>query len=341
MRTTVLGKTGLEVSGVGFGGIPIQRVSEEEAVRAIHRALDLGVNFIDTASGYGDSQKKIGAALKGRSERVVLASKSGHREKEGILRDVDRSRSELGVDTVDLYQLHGVSSKAKWDAVRSPGGALEGLVEAREKGWIGHIGFSSHSLDMSLALVKEPLFETIQFPFNLVTSEPAEELIPMSRKLVLGFIVMKPLCGGQYDDAELAFKYLNGFPDLVAIPGIEKPEEIDEIVGVVDSGEVLDGPDKERAEEVARELGKLFCRRCGYCAPCPNGVPITFPAMIFDSIVKRIPPEAVRSGPAKAMVEKGPLCQECGECEAKCPYDLPIIETIKQAVEKAKAILAG
>ncbi len=339
MRTTVLGRTGLEVSAVGFGGIPIQRVSEEEAVRAIHHALELGVSFIDTATGYGDSQRKIGAALSGRRERVVLASKSGHRTKEGILRDVDRSRSELGRDTIDIYQLHGVSDRAKWEAVRAPGGALSGLIEAREKGWIGHIGFSSHSLDFALELVEEGVFETIQFPFNLVTSEPAEELIPKSRKLGLGFIVMKPLCGGQYDDADLAFKYLNGYPDLVAIPGIEKPDEMDEIVRVVDSGATLEGEDKARAEKVASDLGKKFCRRCGYCAPCPNGVPITFPGMIFDSIVKRMPPEAVASGPAKAMVEKGPLCEECGECEAKCPYDLPIIETIKQAVEKAKAIV--
>ncbi len=340
MRNAVLGRSGLEVSGVGFGGIPIQRVTEDEAVRAIRRALDLGVTFIDTAAGYGDSQRKIGAALEGRSERVVLATKSGEATKEGVLRDVDRARREMGADVIDLFQFHGVSSREKWDAIRAPGGAFEGLLEAREKGRIAHIGITSHSIDLALELVEDPVLETIQFPFNLVTSEPASELIPKARKLGLGFIVMKPLCGGEYDDAGLAFRFLNGFPDLVAIPGIERPEEIEEIVGVVDSGETLEGAAKARAEKVASELGKKFCRRCGYCEPCPNGVPIVT-AMILESCIRRMPREALLGWPAGIIAEGAPNCAECGDCEQKCPYDLPIMETVKESLEKAKAIIAG
>ncbi len=341
MRKVTLGKTGLEVSAVGFGGIPIQRVSEAEAAKAIHRAIDLGVDFIDTAAGYSDSQRKIGAALMARGERVVIATKSGAGSKDRMLADVERARSEMGVDCIDIFQLHGVNDAAKRDRVLAPGGALEGLVEAREKGRIAHIGFTSHSLDLALELVENPAFETIQFPFNLVTSEPKDELIPKARERGLGFIVMKPLCGGQYEDANLAFKFLNGYPDLVPIPGIETPGQIEEIVAVVESGATLEGEEKERAEKAARDLGKLFCRRCGYCMPCPNGVPITFPGVIFDSIVKRLPRESVASGAARVMVEKGPLCTECGECVEKCPYDLPIPELIKEAVEQAKAIIAG
>ncbi len=340
MRNTLLGRSGLEVSAVGFGGIPIQRVSEEEAVRAIRRALDLGVTFIDTAAAYGDSQRKIGAALRGRSERVVLATKSGDATREGILRDVDRARSEMGADVIDLFQFHCVSSREKWDAIRAPGGALSGLLEAREKGRIAHIGITSHSLDLSLELVEDPVLETIQFPFNLVTSEPADELIPKARKLGLGFIVMKPLCGGEYDDAGLAFKFLNGFPDLVPIPGIERPEQIEEIVGIVESGAILEGEEKARAEKVASDLGKKFCRRCGYCEPCPNGVPIVT-VMILESCIRRMPREALIGWPAGVIVEGAPNCAECGDCEEKCPYDLPIMETVKESLEKARAIIAG
>jgi len=339
MRKVTLGRTGLGISAVGFGGIPIQRVSEADAEAAIHAALDLGVTFIDTATGYSDSQRKIGAALAGRREKVVLASKSGATTRDAAVADVERSCAEMRVEQIDIYQLHGVNSPERRDAMLGPGGSLEGLLAARDRGLVGHVGFTSHSLDMALELVDVSEFETIQFPFNLVTSEPADALIPKARERGLGFIVMKPLCGGQYSDAELAFKFLNGYPDLVPIPGIERPEEIEEIVGVVDSGDVLEGESKERAEQVARDLGKRFCRRCGYCEPCPNGVPCQV-AMIFDSLVARLTPEGV-AGTARRIVEAAPECTECGECEARCPYDLPIIETVKEALEKARAILAG
>ena len=207
MRQVVLGKSGLKVSAVGIGGIPIQRVSRAEAVRTIRTGLDLGVNFIDTAAGYTDSQSKIGAAIQGRRDGLVIASKSGQRTRDAILADIERARQELGVDTIDLYQLHGVSSPESWETVSGPDGALAGLLAARDKGHIAHIGFSSHSLEVALKLATEKVFETIQFPFNLVTAEPADELIPLARKQELGFIVMKPLCGGQYDNAELAFKF--------------------------------------------------------------------------------------------------------------------------------------
>jgi predicted aldo/keto reductase-like oxidoreductase len=339
MRHVILGKSGLEVSAVGFGGIPIQRVPPEEAARTIRRALELGVDFIDTASGYGDSQRKIGLALKGWSERVVLASKSGARNREGILGDIERSREEMGRETIDLYQLHGVSSREAWEQVRAPGGALEGLFEARERGWIGHVGVSSHSLDLALELVEHEAMETLQFPFNLVTREPADELVPKARSNGLGFIAMKPLCGGEFDDAGLAFRFLNGFPEVVAIPGIEKPEEIEEIVGIVEPGGRLEGEDETRAAKIAAELGKLFCRRCGYCEPCPNGVPIQT-AMILESCIRRMPRDQLVPWPAKVIADGAPNCTECGECESKCPYELPIAEIVKRSLEKARAIVA-
>jgi len=341
MRKVTLGKSGLEVSAVGFGGIPIQRVSAAEAERAIHAALDAGVTFFDTAAGYGDSQTKIGAAIKGRRDQLVLASKSGQRTRDGFLADVERSRRELGADAIDLYQLHGVNSPQTWDQVRAPGGALAGLVEAREKGWVGHVGFSGHSLDLAIRLVgQEDVFETVQFPFNLVTAEPADELIPLARRRNVGFIAMKPLCGGQYDDAELAFRFLNAYPDLVPIPGIERAEEIEQIAGIVAAGRTLSGDARARADAIAAELGKRFCRRCGYCEPCPQGVPIRL-AMVFDSFVKRFPPDKLASGPARAVADGAPKCVECGQCETKCPYDLPIVETVQAALAKARAAIAA
>ena len=337
MRHVTLGKTGLQVSAVGFGGIPIQRLSVEDAVAAIRTALDLGVTFLDTAAGYSDSQTKIGLAIEGRRDGLVLASKSGDRTRDGILRDIRRACNELRTDAIDLYQLHGVSNPDAWAQVAAPGGALEGLREARRRGTIRHLGVTSHSLDLALQLVEHPDFETVQFPFNLVTAEPADSLIPKARRLGLGFIVMKPMCGGQFDDAPLAFKFLNAFPDLVPIPGIERPEEIREIVRIVESAETLAGPERARADRIVAELGKRFCRRCGYCQPCPQGVPIQS-AMCFESFVKRFDPEKLKAGPARELAAKAPACTECGECETKCPYNLPIMETIKQSLASARAL---
>ncbi|MHC4479795.1 MAG: aldo/keto reductase, partial [Planctomycetota bacterium] len=287
---------------------------------------------------YGDSQRKIGRAIAGRREGLVLASKAYCTSKEELLCEVERSRRELDADVIDLYQLHSVSEPDQWETIRGPGGALEGVLEAREKGHVAHVGFTSHSLDLALELVEESAFETVQFPFNLVTSEPAEELIPRARELGRGFIVMKPLCGGQYDNAGFAFKYLNGFPDIVPIPGIEGEEEIEEIVALVESGQVLEGEEKEEAEKIVARLGKLFCRRCGYCQPCPEGVPVQ-QCMIFDSFVARFPPGKLASGAAKQVVEQAPLCIECGQCEEKCPYDLPIMDGVRKALEKARGIM--
>jgi len=339
MRRVILGKTGLEVSAVGVGGIPIQRVSKAEAVEAIRTALDLGVNFIDTAAGYTDSQAKIGAAIKGRRDGLVIASKTGQKTKEGMLADIERSRREMSCDVIDLYQLHGVSAPKDWQRISSAGGALEGLLEAREKGHVAHVGFTSHNLELAIKLVREPVFETVQFPFNLVTSEPQEKLIPLARSKGLGFIVMKPLCGGQYDNADFAFRFLNGFPDLVPIPGIEQPEQIRQIVEIVNSGATLRGKEKAAADKIAASLGKLFCRRCGYCQPCPQGIPITN-AMVFEGFLRRFPVAKILDGPGKGVIETAGLCNECGQCEDKCPYQLPIRETVKRAGELAKEFAA-
>ncbi|MFW6457169.1 MAG: aldo/keto reductase [Planctomycetota bacterium] len=339
MKTVRLGKTDLEVSAAGFGGIPIQRLSTAEAERLLHRTLDLSVNFIDTATGYGDSQKKIGRVVEDRRDEVVLATKSPARTGNDMQGAVEKSLREMCTDYIDLYQLHNISNPDNWEEVQE-GGALDVLLEKSEEGTIGHVGFTSHSLEMALKLIEDPRMETVQFPFNLVTSEAADELIPRARELDRGFIVMKPLCGGQYTNADFAFKYLNSFPDLVPIPGVERFEEIDEIAGLVDSRQILQGEEAEEASRVAEALGQQFCRRCGYCEPCPEGVPVTL-AMIFESMVARLSRERLLSGPAKKMYEKGDHCIECGQCEERCPYDLPIIDSVRDAHRQARNIVEG
>ncbi|MFC2038278.1 aldo/keto reductase, partial [Chloroflexota bacterium] len=229
-----LGKTELMVPKLGFGGIPIQRDTEEEAVEVVRKCIDLGVTFLDTANGYSNSEERIGKAIAGRREEVIIATKSGSRDRKVMEEHLALSLKRLGTDYIDIYQFHNIADEDSMKKVLAPDGPMAAAGEAKKAGKIRHIGVTSHSLDIAKELVKTDLFSTLMFPFNFITLEAAEELIPLCRKHDVGFIAMKPLAGGMLDSVAVAFKYLLQFPDILPIPGIEKPEEIEEIVGIMD-----------------------------------------------------------------------------------------------------------
>jgi predicted aldo/keto reductase-like oxidoreductase len=338
MKRIRLGKSGLTVSQIGFGGIPIQRLAEKEAIAVVRGCLDRGVDFIDTARAYTTSEEHIGKAIAGRRDGVVLATKSVCRDKAGLLADLETSLRLLGSETIDLYQLHGVSTMEDYQKVTQPGGALEGALEAQRSGKIRHIGFTSHSLDISNLAVDSGLFETILFPLNFVGREPGEALYPLAIARDVGFIVMKPLGGGLLGNARLAFKYLLQFSQAVSIPGIEKIEELEEILRIVSEPARLTQTDLDGMERIRQELGSRFCRRCQYCQPCPQGIPIA-QVLSAENVWKRIPLADFLQGYA-APIEKAAACEKCGECEAKCPYGLPIREMLDESLalyQRAKA----
>lgn len=331
MRRLELGRTGLVVSEVGFGGIPIQRVSDDDAVRIIRRCLDLGVNFLDTAHGYGTSEERIGRAIAGRRDGLVLASKGPARDGATFREQMELSFQRLGVEHIDLYQFHNISTDEQLAQVLAPGGAMEVAQEARAAGRIGHVGFSSHSLELALKAVPTGLFETLMFPFNFITDEPAEKLIPLCRQHQVGFIVMKPMAGGILENARVAFKYLRQFPDTAAIPGIERAEEIEEIVAIMQGPAELTADERAEMDRLRQELGKRFCHRCGYCQPCPQNIDITT-IMNLKSFIKRLPPERLYAGRWGEVVTQAKQCADCGECEGRCPYQLPIREIMRENV---------
>jgi len=335
MKTTRLGKTGLQVSRVGFGGIPIQRLTEDEAVKVVQRCLDLGVTFLDTANGYTSSEERIGKALADsavRREQVVIATKTGARDQAGAQAHLELSLKRLQTDYIDLWQFHGVSTFEAYEQVLGPGGAMEAAQAAFQAGKVRHIGVTSHSMDVALKAVPSGHFETIQFPFNFVTAEPAEELVPLAREHDLGFIAMKPFAGGMLDDATLAIKYLLQFDNVVPDPGIETSVEIEEIVEIVAGPWELTAQDQQAMEHIRAEVGTRFCRRCEYCQPCPEGVRISL-IMNLRSFWKRFPVERFSTGWIADGIESGKNCIECGECEEKCPYLLPIREMIVENLE--------
>jgi predicted aldo/keto reductase-like oxidoreductase len=341
MNTVRLGRTGLKVSRIGMGGIPIQRPTEEEAVRILQHALDLGITFVDTSLGYGTSEERIGRAIHGRRDEVMIATKGGWSNKAATLEHIDLSLKRLDTDYIDLWQFHGVSTMEAYEKVLRPGGAYEGAQEALKAGKIRHIGISSHALDVALKAVSSDIFETIQFPLNFISDEAAEELVPLAREHDVGFIGMKPFAGGNIRDAPLAIKYLLQFSNVVPVPGIQKVEEIDEIVSIVNTGPwEVTVKDRKKIEEIRTELGTRFCRQCGYCMPCPQEVNI--PMVMITRLMWGLWPQELFSNPEwwfGAVMKSAKNCIQCGECEPKCPYHLPIRELIPENVEFYEGVI--
>ena len=331
MRRIELGKTGLMVSEVGFGGIPIQRLSEEEAVAVVRRCLDLGVTFIDTAHGYTTSEERVGKAIVGRREGLVLATKSHGLEAETFQEEMGQSFQRLGVEHIDIFQFHGVSSEANFEKVIAPGGPLDAARETKAAGRIGHIGVTSHNLDVALKLADCGHFEALMFPFNFIMREPADELIPLCREKGVGFIAMKPMGGGILEDAGPAFRYLRQIPGIVPLVGIQSFAEIEEIVRITEGPAALTEGEWAEIERLREELGTRFCRSCDYCQPCTQGIRIST-MMRLKSFARRFSTERLFGDWGQEIVAQAETCADCGDCESRCPYELAIREMMRENV---------
>jgi len=331
MQYCKLGKTDLKISVVGFGGIPIIRLDTNEAVKVLRHALDKGITFYDTANMYRDSEDKIGQAFAGLRTRVVLATKTTKRDAAGFVDQLDTSLRALKTDYIDLYQFHQVAKEAEWEAISSPGGALEAAVHAKKQGKIRHLGVSSHSLPMALKLVKTGLFETIQFPFNFIEDAACDELLAVAQELNVGFLAMKPFGGGVIDNSAVAFKFLRQYPWAIPIPGYDSFQTVNDIVAIYEQPNVVTTQDLAVMDEFRARLGRQFCRRCEYCLPCPNGVLIN-QAMMYPVLAKRMSPKVALEFSQKTM-ESVLQCTECGDCLTRCPYELDIPKILRSYYE--------
>ncbi len=294
----------------------------------LRRAYDRGITLYDTANMYLDSEEKIGLAFEGLRHQVVLATKSIKRDSEGAEAQIEQSLRVLRTDYLDLFQFHQVSQEADYQTLMGPNGAMEAVVRAREAGKIRHIGFTSHSLEMAVKLIKTGLFSTVQFPFNFLEEAAQGELHPVARQLDLGILAMKPFGGGALEDGKLCFKYLRQWPDVIPLPGFDAVEGVDEIVALYGTENIVSPEDLEAMERCRAEVGQHFCRRCEYCQPCPQGVMIT-PSMIYPVVAHRMSPGTAARFSAKAMASVA-NCIDCGECIERCPYGLPIPEMIRK-----------
>ena len=327
MKYVKLGTTELTVSEFGFGCIPIIRLPKDDTVTVLRHAFERGITYFDTANAYRDSEEKIGMAFAGMRDKVVIATKSLMRSAEGLAAHLENSLRMLQTEYIDLYQLHQIAQEKDWREATGPNGALEAVMKAKTAGKVRHIGVTSHSLPMAVRLVQSGLFDTIQFPFNLIEEAAKEELIGAAQSKGMAFICMKPFGGGVIDNAEVAFKYLRDHAGVIPIPGFESCEQIDEVLSYYSQPNVVTEHDRDVMNNYRKELGKRFCRRCEYCQPCPQGVLIT-PAMGYPIVASRMSP-MVAVEFCKNPMESVQLCTACGTCLGRCPYELPITDILR------------
>ena len=330
MEYRKLGRTGIKVSAISMGGIPVQRVDETAAEQVIEAALAAGINFFDTARGYTDSEEKFGRVFGRNKSEAFVATKSMARTRGEMAAEIERSLDGLKIPRVDLYQLHNIKDEAALEKVLRPDGALAALKEAQQQGKIGFIGITGHIPGVLVKAVATGYFDTVQFPFNAIETAAAAELLPLAQKMNVGTIAMKPLAGGALTNAQAALRFILEHGIDTVIPGMDT---VDQVRGNAVIGEPVRSMTEAERQSLMQEaagLGERFCRRCEYCQPCPQGIDIPTVFLLngyytrYD--LKQWAVERYRPLPRNAS-----HCIECGECENRCPYELPIREMLKES----------
>lgn len=337
MRKVTLGKTGITVNKNGFGGLPVQRITEEESTRLLQKAYENGVDFYDTARCYSDSEEKIGQAFEGMRDKIVLASKTTAKNAEDFWKDLEETLTNLKTDYLDIYQFHNPPFCPK------PGdesGLYDAMLEAKAQGKVRHIGISNHRIQVAHEAIDSGLYETLQFPFSYLTSEKELELVQKCKDANMGFIAMKGLAGGLINNSAAAYAYMLQFEHVLPIWGIQRERELDEFLSYQENEPALDGEIKEVIEQDQRELQGDFCRGCGYCLPCPAGIQINTCARL-SLIIRRSPSEKQLTPEVQEKMKKIEDCKECGQCMKRCPYGLNIPELLKKNYKDYQEILAG
>ena len=331
MEKVRLGRTNLIVTKLGWGGIPIQRVGECEAVSVIQAVIEMGVDLLDTARAYTNSEHRIGLALQRIDRPVILSTKSLIRTAK-IYNDVHESLKQMKVKKIHIYHLHGVSNFEDYEKIMAPGGAYEGLIHAREKGLIDHIGITSHNLNVLEKAIGDGYFDVIMACHSFLEPDAAQKVFPFAKGKDIGILARKPFSGGVIEEAGPALRFVLSTPNVVPIPGSETLEKARENWEIFTKGYSLTEKDKERIDAIREDFHQQFCRRCDYCQPCTEKINIQF-AVGLKTIIKRFGPHVQELKWMIDLIEKARNCSECGVCLPRCPYQLPIREMISDNME--------
>ena len=337
MKNITLGSTGITVPQNGFGCLPIQRDDKKTAVRLLRKAYDGGMRFFDTARAYSDSEEKVGEAFEGVREHLYIATKSQARTREKLREEFETSLEMLRTDYVDIYQFHFVSE------VYRPGdgtGLYEFMLEEKEKGRIRHIGITTHRLQVAKDIIESGLYETLQYPLSYLSTPKELELVKMCREHGMGFIGMKGLAGGLITNSRAAFAFFSQLEDTIPIWGIQRESELDEWLSYFDAPPAMDDDTAAFIEKEKAELSGDFCRGCGYCMPCPEGIEINNCARM-TLMLKRAPSGNWLSKEWQAKMKMIEKCRFCYSCHRKCPYGLDTPKLLQKNYDDYKKILAG
>ena len=336
MQKIQFGSTGLVVEKNGFGCLPIQRISEAEAVRLLHRACDGGINFFDTARAYSDSEQKVGAAFSAMRDKIVLATKTGAVTAEGFWRDLETSLRTLKTDYIDIYQFHNP------DFCPKPGGEdglYDAALEAKKQGKIRYISITNHRLAVAHEAIDSGLYASLQFPFSYLAGEQEQELVRKCRERGMGFIAMKGMAGGLIRDGLTAAAWMETQENVVPIWGVQRESELEQFLQCVREGAELTEERRTTIEHDRKELCGEFCRGCGYCMPCPAGIEINNCARM-SLMLRRAPTQEWLTEEWQAKMHRIEQCMHCGHCMSKCPYGLNTPELLQANYKDYWEVLA-
>ncbi len=323
MQTMTLGKTGLVVTKPAFGALPIQRRDKDEAVRILRRAYEGGIRYFDTANAYSDSEEKLGLALADVRGDVVISTKSLARDHDTVAKHIQMSLERLRTDYIDLFQFHQACS---WEEIDS--GAWDAAMEAKAKGYVRHIGLSSHSVRFAAEAVASGRFETLQYPFSYLSSPEEQALVRSCLDAGMGFIAMKALAGGLLSNARAVHAFMREQEGVVPIYGVQTMEELTEWLALAEEDPAMDEALQAVIDADREQLSGQFCRSCGYCMPCPQGIEINNCARM-DMLIRRGPWKPWFTPQWQANMAKIETCLECGRCKARCPYHLDTPKVLK------------
>ncbi|MCM1145213.1 MAG: aldo/keto reductase [Blautia sp.] len=337
METVRLGRTGIVTNKNGFGALPIQRISDEEAVSLLREAYENGITYFDTARWYTDSEHKIGLAFQGMREKIWIATKTGAENAQAFWKDLETSLENLQTDYIDIYQFHNPAFCPK------PGednGLYDAMLKAKEQGKIRHIGITNHRLAVAEEAVESGLYETLQFPFCYLADEKDIALVHKCLEKDMGFIAMKALSGGLITNSAAAYAYLAQYENVLPIWGVQRKEELEEFLSYIENPPVMNEEIRTLIEQEQKELSGEFCRGCGYCMPCPAGIEINNCARM-SLLLRRSPSAGHLSPEGQEKMMKIENCLHCNQCKNKCPYGLDTPELLKRNLEDYKNVLAG
>lgn len=356
MQKRRLGRTNLQVSIVGFGGTWISELSPSEAVNVVRKAFDRGINYFDTAKLDGDSEEKIGTALQHVRDKCVIATKTGSRTKKESLEDFKCSLKRLKTDRLDIIQLHGIDDEKTLAKAMGSDGSLQTCKEARKQGLVDFIGITGHKPRVLVKAVETGEFDSVLVPLNVVTRQALEDLLPAAREHDVGVVVMKLLSAktstlitclynpslslvsdepelrallGQDNSAMVnsALRYALSQDVAVVIPGLKSVSEVET---AAKAAEQYKGLTPKEQELFNFNLGTSYCRDCGQCLACPQNINIAA-ILRFHTLYTNYGLKVWAKKIYNGLEVKADKCTKCGECELKCPYQLPVVNMLEKA----------